>query len=76
MDRESEQEQVKSRTTERAAPTQPGKASEKESEEIERHALAERLKAVEEKFERSPLRRAWLLLRKPASHEINMLVEE
>src|SRR5207249_4142332 len=70
------QKQIKCGTVERPAPAQPRETSQKESENIKRHALAERLKTIEQKLERCALRRIRLSFGEPIGHEIHMLIEE
>ena len=76
VNREREQQKIKRRSRfKRPAPSEPRRAREQKREHVKRHALAERLKPIEQEFERRPFRRVRLFFREPIGHELDMLIE-
>src|ERR1041384_5793107 len=57
VNREREQEQIKRRAIQSSAPPEPRRAREQERENVEGHALAERLQTIEQKLEGCSFRR-------------------
>ena len=69
VDGEREQQQIKCGAIQRAAPTQPRSAREEKCQNVQNHAVGERIDMVEKKLERCAFRCGRLLFCHPTARE-------
>ena len=76
MDSEREQQKIKGGAVQRPAPTEPRATGEQKCQNVENHAVGERIDLVEKKFERRALGCVGLFLRQRAGEKIDLLIKE